>query len=256
MGHEANVAERDVTENRRFGVAPSLALGLGTANRLTASYFHFNENDIPDYGIPWYFNRAAPVPRHNYYGFRDGNYLRTDVDMVTLKMEHDIGDWAILRNRARFANNQRDARITEPQLNNATAGSDHAGHSARPDCRQPQPDCHLQQRRPALGPARCHGTPEDLRRSSRRSDWRRRRPRNFRSCAAHLQLRKRRRRNHQYRAHTNLLAPNESQSFSGISAPSSNVHVTSTSYGLYLLDTMQFGNHFGSWWAAHASTAF
>ena len=87
------------------------------------SYFHFNENDIPDYGIPWYFNRAAPVPRHNYYGFRDGNYLRTDVDMVTLKLEHDISDWAILRNRIRFANNQRDARITEPQLNNATSGS-------------------------------------------------------------------------------------------------------------------------------------
>jgi catecholate siderophore receptor len=42
---------------------------------------------------------------------------------------------------------------------------------------------------------------------------------------------------------TNMLAPNESQSFSGISAPSSNVHVTSTSYGLYLLDTMQFGSH-------------
>ena len=122
VAHESNVAERDVTENRRFGVAPSLALGMGTANRLTASYFHFAENDIPDYGIPWYFNQAAPVPRHNYYGFRDGNYLRTDVDMVTLKVEHDISDWAILRNRIRFANNQRDARITEPQLNNATAG--------------------------------------------------------------------------------------------------------------------------------------
>src|SRR3984885_4701476 len=32
MADDANVADRDVTENRRFGVAPSLALGLGTAN--------------------------------------------------------------------------------------------------------------------------------------------------------------------------------------------------------------------------------
>ncbi len=39
MAHEANVAERDVTENRRFGVSPSLALGLGTANRLTRAIF-------------------------------------------------------------------------------------------------------------------------------------------------------------------------------------------------------------------------
>ena len=50
-----------MTENRRFGVAPSLSLGMGTSNRLNARYFHFAENDIPDYGIPWYFNGAAPV---------------------------------------------------------------------------------------------------------------------------------------------------------------------------------------------------
>ena len=30
MGDENNVAERDVAENRRFGIAPSLSLGLGT----------------------------------------------------------------------------------------------------------------------------------------------------------------------------------------------------------------------------------
>src|SRR6202012_5196015 len=33
MAHEASVAERDVTENRRYGVAPSLSLGMGTLNR-------------------------------------------------------------------------------------------------------------------------------------------------------------------------------------------------------------------------------
>jgi catecholate siderophore receptor len=41
----------------------------------------------------------------------------------------------------------------------------------------------------------------------------------------------------------NLLRPDEDQDFSGASAPASNVHVTSTSYGLYLLDTIQFGSH-------------
>src|SRR5882757_4703411 len=82
MAHESNVAERDVTENRRYGVAPSLAFGLGTANRLNIDYFRLQENDIPDYGIPWYFNKPAPVARHNYYGFQHGNFLRTDVNMV------------------------------------------------------------------------------------------------------------------------------------------------------------------------------
>ena len=98
-------------------------MGQGTSNRLLGSYFHFQEDDIPDYGIPWYFNKPAPVARHNYYGFKHDNYLRTNVNMFTLKMEHDVSDWAILRNRFRIANNERDARITEPQLNNATTGA-------------------------------------------------------------------------------------------------------------------------------------
>jgi len=41
----------------------------------------------------------------------------------------------------------------------------------------------------------------------------------------------------------NLLRPDEDQSFAGTAAPSSNVHATSTSYGIYLLETMQLGQH-------------
>jgi catecholate siderophore receptor len=243
MGHESNVAERDVTESRRFGIAPSLALGLGTANRLTAGYFHFNENDIPDYGIPWYFNRAAPVARHNYYGFRDGNYLRTDVDMVTVKAEHDIGDWAILRNRARFANNQRDARITEPQLNTATSGlitpatplqqiavnRNQIATFSNEGLLWDQLDAtaHLRtfgiRHVAVIGAEGGRETSDPVRPTFSFVN----------PAGATINT----------VPTTNLLAPNESQSFSGTSAPSSNVHVTSTSYGLYLLDTMQFGNH-------------
>ena len=61
--------DRDVAQFNRFGVAPSLALGLGTQTRLTASYFYQTENDMPDFGVPWYFGAPAPVPRNNYYGY-------------------------------------------------------------------------------------------------------------------------------------------------------------------------------------------
>jgi catecholate siderophore receptor len=240
MAHESNVAERDVTENRRFGVSPTLSLGIGTANRLTAGYFHFAENDIPDYGIPWYFNTVSPVPRHNYYGFRD-NYLRTDVDMATLKLEHDISDWAIIRNRARFANNQRDARITEPQLNNATTGSitpttplnqilvnrNQISTFSNEGLLWDQLDltAHLNafgiKHVAVIGAEGGRETSDPVRPIF-----------NFVNPAGQT-------------INTvptaNLLRPNESQSFSGTSAPASNVHFTSTSYGLYLLDTMQFG---------------
>ncbi len=116
MGNEGNIAGRDVAENRRFGIAPSLSLGLGTPTRWTFSYFHQNANDIPDYGIPWLFNGPAPVPRNNYYGFKDDNYLRTYDDIGTAKVEHDVNDRVMLRNQFRYANYVRDALITEPQV--------------------------------------------------------------------------------------------------------------------------------------------
>ncbi len=116
MGDEGNVAGRDVAENRRFGIAPSLAFGLGTPTRFTLSYFHQTGDDNPDYGIPWLFNSAAPVPRHDYYGFKNGNYLRTYDDIGTAKLEHDVNSHITLRDQARYANYVRDVLITEAQI--------------------------------------------------------------------------------------------------------------------------------------------
>ena len=116
MGHDSNVAERDIAENRRFGVAPSLAFGLGTTTRLTLSYDHQQADDTPDYGIPWLFNAPAPVDRTNYYGFEHGNYLRTNVDIATAKVEHDFSSSFSLRNQARYGHYERNAQITEARV--------------------------------------------------------------------------------------------------------------------------------------------
>jgi catecholate siderophore receptor len=243
MGHDANVAERDVTENKRFGIAPELALGLGTPNRLRASYFHFNENDIPDYGIPWYFNHPAQVARHNYYGFRDGNFLDTNVNMGTVKAEHDIDGWATLRNTIRYANNERHARITEPQVNNATAGA------ITPTTPLDQVNVNRNQIAVYSNEsflwdqldATVHGTTFGIRHvavigaeGGRETSDPKRPTFNYVNAAGQT-------------INTvptaDLLRPNEDQLFAGTSARSSDVHATSTSYGIYLLDTMQFGRH-------------
>jgi catecholate siderophore receptor len=124
MGDEGNIAGRDIAENRRFGIAPSLAFGLGTPTRVTLSYFHQTGDDIPDYGIPWLLNGPAPVNRNNYYGFtKDSNYLRTYDDIGTVRAEHDFGKHFTLRNQTRYANYLRRAQITEPQLLAPASGS-------------------------------------------------------------------------------------------------------------------------------------
>ncbi len=116
MGNYSNVAGRDIAENRRFGIAPSLALGLGSPTRFTISYLHQSANDIPDYGIPYLFDRPAPVPRDTYYGFKNANFLRTTVNIGTVKIEHDFNDSFTIRNQLRFTKYNREAQISEAQI--------------------------------------------------------------------------------------------------------------------------------------------
>jgi catecholate siderophore receptor len=117
MGQESEVAGRDFAEIRRFGVAPSVSVGLNTKTRATLNYVHLQDWDTPDYGVPWFNNAPAPGPiRHNYYGFPNENYLQTNDDILTLKAEHEFSPNLNLHTIARAANYPRQAQITEPQI--------------------------------------------------------------------------------------------------------------------------------------------
>ncbi|MGH9655514.1 MAG: TonB-dependent receptor domain-containing protein, partial [Bryobacteraceae bacterium] len=122
MGDIGGVAGRDVAENRRDGFAPSLALGLGTPTRLIFSYFHQNEDDIPDYGIPWLFNGPAPVNRFNYYGLENDNFLRAYADIGTVRAEHDINSHITMRDQVRYANYADNIVVTIPRLQTSGPG--------------------------------------------------------------------------------------------------------------------------------------
>lgn len=116
MADEGGVAERDDAEIRRFGIAPSVSIGLGTKMPATLSYEHLTESDTPDYGLPWFFAGVAPARRSSYYGFADENYLKTNDDILTLRVEHDFSPGLNVHNMARAANYPRSAQITEPQI--------------------------------------------------------------------------------------------------------------------------------------------
>lgn len=126
VAHESGVAGRDVVENQRWGVAPSLTLGLGTPTRLTLGYVKLNQSNISDYGIPWvpatnnvlkeFRDRPAPVPRETFYGFADRDREKLTSDIATVKLEHDFNDAFSLRNQFRFGHSTRDSIATPPRF--------------------------------------------------------------------------------------------------------------------------------------------
>jgi catecholate siderophore receptor len=133
LKHHSGVAGRDVVNFNRWGVAPSLAFGLGKPTRFTVSYYKLKQNNLSDYGIPWvpntntalieYRDRPAPVPRHTYYGLKNRDFEKLDSDLVTFKFEHDFNDGLSLRNQLRFAHSSRDSIATPPRFaaNDSTA---------------------------------------------------------------------------------------------------------------------------------------
>jgi len=95
MGQKSEVADRDFVDNRRWGVAPSLAFGLGGPTTLTLNYFHQEQDDVPDYGIPFAFGAPVPVPRNTYYGLPSDDRTRARVDVGTaiVKAEFNKDFW-------------------------------------------------------------------------------------------------------------------------------------------------------------------
>ena len=115
LAHEGEVADRDGARAQRFGIAPTLSLGLGSATQLTLSYMKQTSDDRPDYGLPWVNGRPAPVPRQNFYGF-DSDFLETDAGLFTAQLDHRFSDAVTLNAVARSANYSRRSRITEPLI--------------------------------------------------------------------------------------------------------------------------------------------
>ena len=120
MGDHYAVADRDEVHGDRWGVAPSLALGLGTPTRFELSYFHQTSHDIPDLGIPWFNGRPAPVRRANFYGF-SSDYLDDDVNIATARFEHDLNDSTRISSQLRYSSDTRQYRETEADIPKGTA---------------------------------------------------------------------------------------------------------------------------------------
>jgi catecholate siderophore receptor len=107
MAEATRTADRDVTRGKRIGLAPSLAFGLGTKDRLTVRLFAQSDDAVPDYGIPYINDRPANVARSNFYGFANGDRLEDEIGIATIAYDHDVSDRTTLHAQLRAASYER-----------------------------------------------------------------------------------------------------------------------------------------------------
>lgn len=126
MAQDSGVPGRDEVKNKRWGIAPSLAFGLGTPTRVYLSYLHMDQKDRPDGGIPttglpgYYLAQlaaiggtASRVDTSNYYGM-PSDHDDVKADMFTARVEHDIAPGVTLRNISRWGRTSQDLVLTAP----------------------------------------------------------------------------------------------------------------------------------------------
>jgi catecholate siderophore receptor len=118
MVERSEVTDRDNVLNRRWGFAPSIALGINEPDSLTLSYLHQQENNRPDVGIPFVNGAPAPVPSNLDYGLTS-DYFKTDIDVATLKLRHEFNDDIAVTNTSRFGSYDFNDHFAAPNFGNS-----------------------------------------------------------------------------------------------------------------------------------------
>lgn len=161
MGQTGGVDGRDSVANSSYAVAPALAIGLGSPTRFFLYSQHVRQDNVPDGGIPsighkgFYatpsydldgsgagtatgvtvasqalanaLNSAPKVNSSNFYGGKN-DYEKVSADMVTAKIEHDLGGGTTIRNTSRYGKTRMDRVLTgisspSVSLNSLTVGN-------------------------------------------------------------------------------------------------------------------------------------
>jgi catecholate siderophore receptor len=133
MRHMNDAPGRDVEKFDRWGIAPSVTFGMGTDTRVTLMYIHQQDDNIPQYGVPYYVTfrdddgiaSTPSVPLNtgplaeadpgNYYGYRNIDRQKIEVNTVTAKIEHDFNDHLSIRNVTRYGEITQFAVVDPPQ---------------------------------------------------------------------------------------------------------------------------------------------
>jgi catecholate siderophore receptor len=120
MFHRNDVPGRDVEKFKRWGLAPSVTIGMGGPTSLTLAYVHQRDENTPIYGVPFFRNQLndGPLPgtsRTDYYGYRNLDEQDITVDRLSAIFRHDFGEGLSVRNLTRWQRVAQDTVSSAPQ---------------------------------------------------------------------------------------------------------------------------------------------
>jgi catecholate siderophore receptor len=138
MWHRNDVPGRDVEEFHRWGVAPAITLGIGSPTSLTLAYVHQRDNNTPVYGVPYFLNQLndGPLPGADdsaYYGYRNLDEQRINVDRLTATFRHEFSDSVSIRNLTRWQRVAQYSQTSAPQGTFCLTGTGRQPISAGPN---------------------------------------------------------------------------------------------------------------------------
>jgi catecholate siderophore receptor len=122
---DSDVPGRDYANNQTRGIAPSLALGLGTPTRAYFTLQHVKQDNLPDYGLPsplfpgYVATPAVPaVDWSTFYGLT-ADFDHVENNALEARFEHDFTPDVKLTNQTRYSQVEREAVVTTPGSNAA-----------------------------------------------------------------------------------------------------------------------------------------
>jgi len=111
------VPGRNVVENISWGIAPSLAFGLGRPTKVIFSWQRLEQENVPDYGMPrQVYDYNPPVSSSNWYGLKARDYENIKQDLLSAIVENTGRHGLKLRNLTRYGSTHRDSIITAPRF--------------------------------------------------------------------------------------------------------------------------------------------
>ncbi len=125
LTQDNGVPGRDEVSQKRWGIAPAIAFGLGSSTRYYVDLLHVDQDNLPDGGVPTIglpgyatpdparpqIGAAPRVDSAKFYG-TVSDFDDVTIDMATFRVEHDFESGLAMQNTTRWGRNDQAYLLT------------------------------------------------------------------------------------------------------------------------------------------------